>query len=230
MSEPNIPAGYGNLPDNSHQARAERKKNAPPATEGKRVKQAVVRGGVKIKKDNVRKFTDIFISEDVGNVKSYIIFDVLIPTIKKTFYEIVTNSLDIALYGGRGGGKRSSAGGVSFRGNTDYSGISRRDDRDRRDRDDSRSNSIRNYDTIVFSTRGQAELVLETMDETVDKYGQVSVADMFELVDESCPYTWNNHGWVNLRNASIVRVYDGYKIKLPRPIDLRDERSVRDDR
>lgn len=223
MSEPNTSAIYENLPDNSHKAREERKQKAAtttPVPEDKRVSKAVVSGKVKVKEDKVRKLTDIFISEDVGNVKSYIIYDVLIPTIKKTLYDIVVNSLDISLFGGRGG-KRSNADKVSFR---DYNSMSRRDrdDRDRdRDRGSSRSGGVHSYDSIVFDTRGDAEVVLERMDELLETYEQVRVADLFELVGKTGDWTDNNYGWVNLRNADIVRVYDGYKIKLPRAQPLR---------
>lgn len=208
MAEPTI---YGPLPDNSHSGRAEKNQ---AATEGKRAEK-VVQGRVTVKKNEMRRLTDIFISEDVSKVKDYIINDVLIPTFKKTIYDIVVNSLDISLFGGRGGSsKRSTADKVSY---LDYNSASRRDERSYV----SRSNPIYSYDDIVIPTRGEAEAVLERMDELLETYEQVRVADLYEMVGITGEYTDNKYGWVNLQNADVVRVRDGYKIKLPRAVALR---------
>ena len=55
------------------------------------------------------------------------------------------------------------------------------------------------------------------MDELIDTYGNVSVADLYDLVGKSSEYTDNKYGWTNLRNAEPVRVRDGYMLKLPKP-------------
>ena len=59
------------------------------------------------------------------------------------------------------------------------------------------------------------------MDEMMETYGQVRVADMYDLVGITGEYTDNNYGWTNIRNAEVVRVRDGYKIKMPRALPLR---------
>lgn len=208
MSTPNVSAIYDNLPDNSHKSRDEKKQSS----EGKRAEK-VVSGKVKTKKNDMRKLTDIFISEDVVNVKSYILMDVLVPSIKKAIYDIVVNSLDMSLFGGRGNGKRSTADRVSYR---DYGASSRRDDRG-----SNRTSSGYSYDDIVLETRGEAEAVLSRMDELMDEYQIVRVADLYDLVGITGEYTDNNYGWTNIRNASVERVRDGYKIKMPRALPIR---------
>lgn len=210
MSAPDVSAIYDNLPDNSHKGREE-KKQVP---EGKRAEK-VVRGKVKTKKNEMRKLTDIFISEDVSSVKNYIVFDVLIPTFKKTIYDIVVNSLDISLFGGRGGSRRPVADRVSY---NDYNGVSRRDSRSH---GDNRTVSGYSYDDIVLETRGEAEAVLSRMDELMETYQIVRVADLYDLVGVTGNYTDNDYGWTNIRNASIERVRDGYRIKMPRALPIR---------
>lgn len=207
------------LPDNSKSARAEREKQAttqaPAKTEEKHVEK-VVRGKTKIKKNELRKFTDVFISEDVGRIKEYIINDLLIPTIKKTLYDAVVNSFDIALFGGRSGGsgsRRPIADSVSY---TNYGRSGRRESES-----GSRASNRHSYDDIIFDTRSDAEAVLARMDEMMDVYEIVSVADMFEMADLSCDYTDNKYGWTNIRNAEVVRVRDGYKIKMPKAVPIR---------
>lgn len=210
MSGPDISAVYDNLPDNSHTGR-ENNKQTP---DGKRAEK-VVQGKVKTKKNEMRKLTDIFISEDIANVKQYILMDVLVPSIKKAVYDIVVNSLDMSLFGGRGGGKRSTADRVSYK---DYNGVSRRDDRAY---SSSRTASGYSYDDIILETRGEAEAVLSKMDEIMETYEIVRVADLYDLVGVTGDYTDNSYGWTNIRNARVERVRDGYRIVMPRALPIR---------
>lgn len=203
---------YDNLPDNSHKARDEKKAFAQ---EEKRVEK-VVRGKVKTQKNNKRKLADLFISEDAGNIKNYIFLDVIVPAVKKAIYDLVVGALDMSLYGGRGGGgKRSTADRVSYR---DYNSVSRRDTRSY---ESARTTSGYSYDDIVLETRGEAEAVLSRMDEIMEEYEIVRVADLYDLVGITGEHTDNKYGWTNIRNAKIVRVRDGWKIEMPRALPIR---------
>lgn len=181
--------------------------------------EKVVSGSVKTRENKTRKITDIFISEDASNVKSYIFMDVLVPAIKKAISDIVTDGIDMILYGGSGGSKRSkSSSKVSYRSYYDD-----RRDRDRdRDRGSYSSRTRFDYDDLVFASRGDVERVREQMDEVIDRYGLVTVADMYEMAGETnAPFTANKYGWTNIRTAEPIRVRDGYVLKLPKamPID-----------
>lgn len=213
MAETDMTKLYENLPDNSRSGRNE-KKEAQKQPEKRAEK--VIKGEAKVKKNEMRKLTDVFISEDVGNVKNYILMDVIVPAVKKAIYDLVVGTLDMSLYGGRGGGaKRSTADKVSYR---DYNGVSRRDERTY---NTNRTASGYSYDDIVVDTRGEAETVLMRMDEIMEEYESVRVADLYDLVGITGQYTDNNYGWTNIRNAEVVRVRDGYKIKMPRAIPLK---------
>ena len=203
---------YDNLPDNSHKARDEKKASVQ---EEKRVEK-VVRGKVKTQKNNKRKLADLFISQDAGNVKNYIFLDVIIPAVKKAIFDLVVGALDMSLYGGRGGsGKRSTADRVSY---TDYNSVRRRDTRSY---ESARTTSGYSYDDIVLETRGEAEAVLSRMDEIMEEYEIVRVADLYDLVGITGEHTDNKYGWTNIRNAKIVRVRDGWKIEMPRALPIR---------
>lgn len=182
-------------------------------TDRKKVEK-VVHGRVRTKpKSGVSKITDVFISEDAANVKSYIVMDVLVPAVKKAISDIVRDGIDMILYGESRGRRSSSASGyVSYR---DYS---RSDDRDRFR--DSRSRSSYAHDDIILDSRGEAEEVLTRMDELIDTYGNVSVADLYDLVGKSSEYTDNKYGWTNIRNAEPIRVRDGYMLKLPKALPI----------
>ena len=194
---------------NSHKFR----EGEAASPEDKKIEK-VVKGKVRTKpKSGIRKISDIFISEDAANVKSYIVMDVLVPAVKKAISDIVRDGIDMILYGESRGRKSSSASGyVSYR---DYS---RSDDRDRFR--DSRSRSSYAHDDIILDSRGEAEEVLTRMDELIDTYGNVSVADLYDLVGKSSEYTDNKYGWTNIRNAEPIRVRNGYMLKLPKALPI----------
>ena len=175
----------------------------------------VVTGNVKRSKNGCSKLADVFISEDVSNVKNYILMDVIVPAIKKAISDVITNGIDMLLYGsnGRTNANRSTASTISY---NRYYG---RDDHPRTS--DPVQTSRYSYDNITLDTRGEAEEVLARMDEIIDTYKMVRVADFYDLVGVTGNYTDNKYGWTNIRNAEVVRVRDGYRIKLPRalPID-----------
>lgn len=195
---------------NSHRFKEEQK---AAASEEKRVEK-VVSGAVKTKKrSEIRKFTDVFVAEDAQNVKSYIIGDVLIPAFKKAVSDAITSGVDMILYGSTGRSeRRSSTSRVSYRQYYDN-----RED-DRRSYDKTRFE----YDDIEFTNRGEAETVLDEMLATIERYGVVTVADMYDMVGLRPPYTSHKFGWTHIRNVNdiVTRVRGGYILKLPRAMPL----------
>ena len=188
---------------NSHKSKEE------PKREEKKIEK-VATGKVKTKKKSgATKFADVFITEDIGNVKDYIIYDVLLPAAKKTISEIVSNGIDMILYGETKSHK-SRGSKVSY---SKYY-----DDRDDDYRRSSRRSRVIGYDyeDVILETRREAEEVLNRMEDLIDSYGVVSVADLYDLVGISGNYTDNKYGWMNLRSAGIERTRDGYMLLLPK--------------
>lgn len=195
-----------NYKSNSHRAKAEQEKQQ------KRKFDKVVSGKTKTKKNEMRKLRDVFISEDVGNVKSYIFMDVLVPAIKKAVSDIVRDGIDMILYGGTKRSGSSSGSKVSYR---NYY-----DSKDDRRRSDPRESTRFDYDDIIYEHRGDAEAVLTQMRDAIERYGIVSVADMYDMANEPAPYTGFRYGWTSIRTAEVVRGRDGYTIKLPKAVAI----------
>lgn len=195
----------------SHKYKAEQKEKEQSRSEKKVEK--VVKGTVKTRKKN--KLTGVFISEDASNVKSYILMDVLVPAIKKAVSDIVRDGIDMILYG-ESGRSRKSDGGRS----TNYVSYRSYSDRDRRDERRYESRRAYDYNDIILESKREAEEVLQQMEEMLDRYEVVSVADLYDLVGITGSYTDNKYGWTSLRSADSVRVRDGYLLKLPRPTPI----------
>lgn len=194
---------------NSHKFKEEKKNQLSERKERKPIEK-VTKGKVKVKKKSeLHKFASSFVSEDVSKVKSYVIGDVLIPAIKKAISDIITNGIDMILYGETGRSRRSSSSRVSYSKYYD-------DCRDDRRSDSSSLRSRYDVDDVLFETRDEAKDVLERMDELIDTYGVASIADFYDLAGVTGNYTDNKYGWTNLSAADVVRVRDGFMIKLPR--------------
>ena len=167
------------------------------------------------KKAGLGKYTGSIISSDLKSVGYFLMTDVLIPSVKKALADIVVNGIDMLLYGKSGMTKtNSSVSKVSYSNyyNRPYNEPVRAG---------SNGNSL-DYDNIIFDNRGDAEAVLTSMEDILDQFGCVSVADLYDLADVAAPnYTVNNYGWTNLANAQVLRCRDGYIIKLPKVTSLK---------
>lgn len=191
---------------NSHKARE--RKNEPVAE--KKVEKIISGSAKSKKKSGLQKITNVLVPEDVNDVKSYIFEDIVVPAVKDIILDAVRAFLGV---NGNSRGKSSSASKVSYR--------KYYDDRERRDSGSgNRTRSGYEYDDIILDNRGEAEDVLSRMDELIATYGVVSVADFYDLVGITGNYTDNKYGWSDIRNASVVRVRDGYMIKLPKALPL----------
>ena len=175
--------------------------------------EKIVTGSVRSKKKNeLNKLADVFIAEDISNVKSYILQDIIIPAIKTAISDVVTNGIEMILYGETGKTKKSTSSRVSYR---DYYSSN-----DRKSSYSSASRRSYSYDDIILDNRAEAEEVLVRMDELIEAYGVASVGDLYDLVGLTGDYTDNKYGWTNLRSAQAVRVRDGYLLKLPKALPL----------
>lgn len=178
--------------------------------------QQVAKGNVTRKKESTAsKFKRAFFGEDVVNVKDYVIFDVMIPALKATISDMIGNGVEVLLFG-EARGKRKKKG-------DNYAGYYRR--RDDRDSDGGRRRSVssdRAFDDICLDSRAEAEVVISTLTDLAYDYGQVSVADLYDLVGISASFTDEKYGWFkgDLRGATVRRCRDGFLLDLPRATRL----------
>lgn len=191
---------------NSHKYKKEQQESA-----GERKKmEKVISGTAKTRKNDFRKIASVLISGDGKSVKDHLIMDVLVPKVKNIIVDLVQDGISILIYGQTSTRKSSNspASKVSYR---SYYNVGREEPRAT-----STYTSNYSYNDIVLETRGDAEEVMDRLDESIRAYGMVSVADLYDLVGISGEFTDNKYGWFNLRGAEVVRVSNGYLLKLPR--------------
>lgn len=170
--------------------------------------QKVIKGSAKSKKKTeLQKFADNFISEDVSSVKHYVFSEVLIPAIKKALYDVVINGAGMFLYGETHSNNNTTRK-VSY-GNRFNSDPRKRENRQVRRGFD--------YDELLFETRGDAESVLDSMNDIISQYEVVSVGDLYDLADvDNDNYAAYNYGWYDIQGCRARRVRDGYVLELPK--------------
>lgn len=200
-----------NLEPNSHKYKAEK------AAQMKREKtDPVVRRDqiVSTKKPLKKKFSELFMTEDTKDIKTWVIMDVLIPGIKSTILDILSMMFfgEIDSRSRRSRSRRDRGDRVDYR--SKYNSSSRR----RRDRDDYYDSDDRvDFRNIVLRNRDDAERLIEELRKRIRENDSVSVAELLDLIDVPGRYTDNNYGWDDERDIGIRRVSSGYLIDVAEP-------------
>lgn len=180
--------------------------------------EKVVKGTATLKKPSAaKKVEEALLADDAKTVKTYLLWDVLIPAIKDTLSDLVKKGIDALLFGEehRGNGSVKRSGDTSY---VSYSSYYNRN-RDRSGRAQAsrgRSRRTMSFDDILFETRADAEEVLENLVDLTMMYGLASVSDFYELAGIEYNYIDNRWGWYELSEARVLRVRDGYILDLPR--------------
>lgn len=69
---------------------------------------------------------------------------------------------------------------------------------------------------IVLKTFEEATTIVNEMCKIIDMYGFASIADMYRLVGVPCNYVDDDYGWTDIRDTEVIKVKEGYLLRLPR--------------
>ncbi len=200
MAKSNLPTIYETKPDTPKEKKVEK----------------VIDGDefVTRKRPLGKKIGDIFLNGDIEDVKSYLINDVLIPSIKETIFDLVNKGLDMLLFNDTRATRTSSKTNQTY---ISYNNYSNKDRRQSTERSHSRREPVRGEDEeLIFKDRGPAEMVLEKMYAIFEEYHIVTKADLNDMLNRTGNFTDNNWGWTDLSGASVERVRGGYLLSLPK--------------
>lgn len=195
-------------PSNSN---ASKRLETKPIPEKKDIEK-VISGNAKVRrKSPTRKLADVFLPEDVDDVKTYIIKDVIVPKVRDMLHDIGSEAWD-SFWGIKRSKGPTVASNISYQ---KYYGQNR-------GAQFSRNSTRSGYqlDDVILDSRGEAEDVIARMDELMATYGIVSVADMYDLCGITSQYTDNKYGWTDIRSASVARIREGYVIRMPKPMPI----------
>ena len=208
------------LEPNSHKYHEEKK-----AVERQKV-DAIVEGAASKKKASAgRKLKEALIG-DAEEVRSYLLWDVLIPAVKDTMVDLIKAFAEGIFHSAGSGARNQYVRRDGQRSYVSYSSYG--DMRGRRRYYDGPAERPRahasynaraafDFEEVLFKKRSDAEKVMNAMAEKTMECGMVSVADMYEYSKLKSEYTDIEYGWYEIDGAYVDRVRDGYVIRLPRP-------------
>lgn len=195
--------------ENDYKPNSHRSKEQSQLPE-RRVESVVTSPAQRRHPSSTQKLLKMLLPGDVEDVKHYILMDVLIPNVKRTILDGIINCVNMMF--GDGPNQNRSSNPVAK--------VSYRSCYTPQQNNRPRPQSVYTYDEIIFATRGDAEAVLYQMNEIIEKFQVVSVADLFDLAQLSHDFTCNKYGWTDLRGAYAERVRDGFVLRLPTATSL----------
>ena len=178
--------------------------------------EKVVTGTVVKKPSLGRKLADTFIGADIMDVKSFLVWDCLIPAVKYAFLDSI-----LMLFGERGyrGGRGTARPGTSTYTNYgQYSSL-----RDGPVNGSDRRGAGVRFDAsdIKFETKQDAEQVIDILLDFIAEYGVATVATFYDAAGVTGDgFMDNKWGWRDLSQATTRRVRDGWVCMLPRVVAI----------
>lgn len=192
--------------------------NTDKAKEGASPEKKVIAKAKVQKKSAIKEALRTFFAQDLPEIAEHLVIDVAIPAAKNAITDMVTQGIQQLLYGEVDPRRRSTSGYTS------YSSASR-SDRGRgyyeTRRSERRQPKPTNVEDLVFDTRGDAVDVIEFIAETIEQYGQVSVADLMSSVGIQPRYTDERWGWTTTDAFEIRQIREGWLVSADRPEPLK---------
>lgn len=217
--------------------------NSYSPQENKEEQQPHAKGNVSLAKESTwRQIKKAFIADEVTSIKRFALFDVAIPAIKRTFRDLIVNSLDITLGYGK---SKPSPYSTNQNGSKTYiaygnSGRYANEPEEKRSKSNAPIIGVTELDRIKFcdiddfgnvdlvqSKESAIEALGYLMDTLEDGYDCVTVAQFLSYVSNKVNGIHVSHihskwGWYNLQGTAIVECSDGsgYYIKFPNPVPV----------
>lgn len=210
------------FPGNSNRQREESRGERPDEKKVERVVESTV---VRRKKPLGKRFAEIFFGGDSKGVLGYVASEVLLPAARDALADAITQGVERLLFGDAQSTSRRTGrrpGTTSYVNYGRYSQSTTSNPRREEPRvGHRRSRTSHDFDDIVLATRVEAETVIERLFDLIERYGQATVSDLYELVGISGNFTDEKWGWADMRGSGVRRVREGYLLDLPKtePLD-----------
>lgn len=161
------------------------------------------------KKSLMKRIADAFIAVDAKDIRNYLIFDVLIPGLKRGAEDM----LHMALYNDKKSDRVTRSRGTSSIRRLEYSSI-----RPARDDDEVMLNrkTLAGSTDLVYPTRQKAEEALDMVDERIKACGFATLKYYYTITRQPTEWTQEKWCWRSMDGATIVQCRGGYMLKMPR--------------
>ena len=182
------------------------------------------------KKPLGKRFTETFLGGDAKSVMHYIVQEVVLPAVKDAVVDAGSQFIERMIFGeNRSARSRAASRWGTVGTYTNYQAMSQPSRSaanfqtvNNPQRTISRqAKASHNFSEIILSSRAEAEMVLDKLQDRVNKYEQATVNDLYDLVGITGDFTDEKYGWTDLTSANVRRLRsDQYLLDLPSPIQL----------
>lgn len=170
----------------------------------------------KKKKSFGQRFKEAFIGQSVGSVTDYVLWEVIVPYVKKLLAESAQTAINLALFG-----DAKPKWKTNGRSHTEMASVYNERNSANNNRRRTRTNRP-NIQDFLFPSEEQASRVLESLMEEIADYEVATLADFYSEVNEPVVPVDSKWGWRSLEGADISEIPgEGWVLDLPpaKPID-----------
>jgi hypothetical protein len=154
----------------------------------------------------------VFFGGEFSSAMQYLGAEVLLPAFRNLLVEATTKGIEKMVYGDS---PHSRTRTPEYRPRVTYNNPINRPSAPRANLPDQPNRSRQSDTEIIFNSRSDAELVLERLQDIIDLYQVVSMADLNSIVGLPGSYIDNKWGWEHLQFAEIRQTRDGFLLNLP---------------
>jgi hypothetical protein len=176
---------------------------------------------IRKKKPLGQRIRDTFFAKDSANVITYLLKDVLVPALQDLVTDMVKQGIERAVYGEVQSPRRTRGSAQRTHVSYNQPSVIRPAQTSFVGRRPAAQTSSVDIGQIVVPDMVQAQLIAEQLFETVEQYGTASVANLYELLNQTAVVTDHKWGWHDLSTMEVKRVREGYWVVLPDPESIR---------
>ena len=213
------------FPGNSQKAKARAQTPPPPPEERPKVERVTTSKPEQRKRGLGRKFRETLIGGTARETAEYMVQDVVVPAVRDMIFDAFESGLHRLIYGESNRTRSNMPSSYSNVGHVNYQGMSTSRPTATHQTSERklsrRSRSRHDFGEIIIENRREADDVLELMFEYLDRFGEVKVADLYEMTGIASSHVDHKWGWTSLQGAKLVRTRDGrFLLDLPEPSAL----------
>ena len=195
--------------------------NTDKAKEGASPEKKVIAKAKVQKKSAIKEALRTFFAQDLPEIAEHLVVDVAIPAAKNAITDMVTQGIQQLLYGEVDPRRRPPSGYTSYSRSSSSDRSRGYYESRRSERREPRQPKPTNVEDLVFDTRGDAVDVIEFIADSIEQYGQVSVADLMSSVGIQPRYTDERWGWTTTDAFEIRQIREGWLVSADRPEPLK---------
>lgn len=211
------------FPGNSQKQKAHAQGPPPQVEERPRAERITKSAPEQRKRGLGKKFKATIVGGTARETAAYVVEDVVVPGIRDMLFDAFEGGLHRLIYGESNRARRNYPSSYSSVGHVNYQSMSKPQatHQPAGRMFSRRARSQHDFGEIVLEDRREAQDVLDQMYEYLSRFGEVKVADLYDMVGIRSSHVDHKWGWTLLQGAKLVRTRDGrFLLDLPEPDEL----------